>query len=173
MGRLATFASIWAILILPSLCHAQVSEYELKAAYLYNFLRYTTFPDASFANPEDPIEVLVFGSNPFPETVLKKLGTRRCHGRPIRVRICDQVAQIGTPQLVFISAATAVQKREKALRRLANRPLILVGENKAAGAHIVLSLTDRRLRFDVRRPEASASSVRFSSRMLALAREVY
>src|ERR1700744_2916631 len=53
---------------------AQVSrEYQLKAAFLYNFAQFTDWPENAFADTNAPIVIGIFGSDPFgpalPETI--------------------------------------------------------------------------------------------------------
>jgi hypothetical protein len=46
-------------------------EYRIKAAFLYNFIRYTTWPDTAFEDKKAQIEVLLVGEDPF-GSVLEK-----------------------------------------------------------------------------------------------------
>lgn len=163
------------ILLVAPLSGGPVSEYELKAAYLYNFLRYATFPESSFASKDTPIEVAVLGRNPFGE-YLNSLTKRTCQGRTITVRHCNRPSEAASAQLVFVATANSADLLEVAAREFAGKPVILVseaGSPLAEHSHIVLALESERLRFDVHQAAVRASGITFSSRMLALAREVY
>src|ERR1700688_4042081 len=58
--------------------HAQDSlpEYQVKAAYLFNFLKFVEYPGESFADPLAPIVIGVVGEDPFgsalPQVVIGK-----------------------------------------------------------------------------------------------------
>ncbi len=40
-------------------------EYQIKAAFLYNFVNFITWPEASFSSPEEPYTLCVLGEDPF------------------------------------------------------------------------------------------------------------
>src|SRR5205814_1156019 len=62
-GYLALLALAGA---LPAGARAQaISEYQVKAAFLYNFARFVQWPPQSFKNAHDPIAICVLGPNPF------------------------------------------------------------------------------------------------------------
>jgi len=49
------------------------SEYEVKAAFLTHFVRYTTWPDDAFEKPDSPIVLLVVGDDPFGSVLDKQM----------------------------------------------------------------------------------------------------
>lgn len=62
-----------------------VKELQIKAAFLLNFVRYTTWPEASFANAESPLVLAVVGDDPF-GSVLEQTFGQPVNGRPVQVR---------------------------------------------------------------------------------------
>ena len=40
-------------------------EYQVKAAFLYNFAKFVEWPPGTFANATDPIGICIVGQNPF------------------------------------------------------------------------------------------------------------
>src|SRR5688572_19604719 len=64
----------WCIAILVfavtlPFCRSQVSstETKLKAAYLFNFARYTEWPVAALPESDSPITIAILGDDPFGE----------------------------------------------------------------------------------------------------------
>jgi hypothetical protein len=53
-----------------------VSEYQVKAAYVFNFLKFVEYPTDSFADPLAPLIIGVLGDDPFgnalPQVVIGK-----------------------------------------------------------------------------------------------------
>jgi hypothetical protein len=64
--------------------HAQApafDEYQVKAAFLYNFAKFVAWPPGTFVNSNDPIGICIVGQNPFGSTLEimvqdKKVGDR-------------------------------------------------------------------------------------------------
>src|ERR1700744_2569340 len=46
---------------------AQPTEYQLKAAFLFNFAKFVEWPQQSFTNKTSPLVIGVLGENPFPD----------------------------------------------------------------------------------------------------------
>ena len=53
-------------------------EYQVKAAFLYNFAKFVEWPQEAFQNQSEPLVVCVLGDNPFGRTL--DLAARRHHG---------------------------------------------------------------------------------------------
>lgn len=54
------------IMFLAMTCHgadnkAEVKEYRLKSAFIYNFIKFTEFPEESFSEPNSPINMVLLG----------------------------------------------------------------------------------------------------------------
>ena len=76
-------------------------EYRVKAAYLFNFVRFVEWPPA----PGDgPVEICVVRPNPFGDVLTETLRGERLNGRPVVPRVVD------TPdegcQVVFVPAGS-------------------------------------------------------------------
>src|SRR4051812_10850373 len=50
---------------IPSGAASPPREYQVKAAFLYNFARFTEWPGGTFAKPKDPLTICVLGQDPF------------------------------------------------------------------------------------------------------------
>jgi YfiR/HmsC-like len=42
-----------------------IDEYQVKAAFLFNFTKFVEWPQQAFKNASDPMSICVLGSNPF------------------------------------------------------------------------------------------------------------
>ena len=153
------------IVVVP---HAQEvpQEYQVKAAFLYNFLKYVEWPD----RPNRPFVICVAGQNPF-GTVLEALTkNERVGGHPVMTQIilapepgCDAIF---TPRTANIPAY---------LNAAAGMPILTVGETPnfiERGGIVNFFLEDGKVRFEINRNGAERAGLRFSSRLLQLARIV-
>src|SRR3569623_778666 len=43
----------------------QATEYEVKAAFIYNFARFAEWPASAFKHPDDPIQLCLWGDDSF------------------------------------------------------------------------------------------------------------
>ena len=61
-------------------------EYQIKAAFVYNFTKFVEWPATRFAETDSPIVIGVLGENPFGGELDKMVQGRKVHGRAIVVR---------------------------------------------------------------------------------------
>jgi len=61
-------------------------EYEVKAAFLYNFAAFVEWPRAAFAEDSSPIVVCIVGTDPFGTGLDRTLQGKTAQGRPIVIR---------------------------------------------------------------------------------------
>jgi hypothetical protein len=150
----------------------EASEYEIKAAYIYNFIAFTHWPAGTFASAATPLRVCVVGDDPFGSTL-----DRTIHGEVVNDRrmVVERVApagDVGQCNVVFVSRRTAAPR---ILDALAMAPVLTVGESVAfadAGGLIAFVVDAGRVRFEVNRTLAERRRLSFSARLLAVARRV-
>jgi hypothetical protein len=151
------------------------SEYKVKAAFLYHFIRYTTWPAKSFAGEGAPIVVLVVGEDPFGQHLRFALGDKRVGGRPILLRHSAVVPEAVDAHLVF-EGRLGKGERERLLALCQGRPVLLFGERPgfaAAGAQGNFYFEDARVRFEINVDAVEAAGLEISSQLLKLARIVH
>ena len=148
-------------------------EYEVKSAYLLNFLLYTTWP-ASILGEGDPLVVCVFGDDPFGEFLAQAVAGRRAQGHPIRLAQVDRVVEADRCHAGFIAERNRIPAPVW-LERLEGRPVLTVGEGEEfmrAGGMISLVRDEQIVRFDANPRTLRAAGLDLSSRVLRLARNV-
>jgi hypothetical protein len=144
---------------------AQVRDVELKAAYIFNFAMFTSWPEASAAAPGSHAALLVCASA---DSVLwpslQSLTGRPVNGRPWTV--IDLVLAKGQHCDIVVLPRTGERPNPQATG------VLVVRDGPGRGAAITLVDDDEHVRFDVDTQEAAKSGLRFSSRLLRLARNV-
>jgi hypothetical protein len=160
-------------LAMASAAHAESAvsrEYALKAAFLYNFLRFVEWPDSAGVRPT----VCIVGSGDAAAAVDRELQSKQVDGKAVVVRILSEPGDASRCALVFVPDAS-LGAWPAVRERLACAPVLTVGEGRAflaSGGSISIFPEANRLRFDVNRGPASCTGLRFSSRLLSLARAV-
>lgn len=78
-------------LVLPWLAaDASPKEYQVKAAYLYNFTKFIDWPDSAFASASAPITICVLGDDPFEGVLDKAIGGKQVKGRALSLRKVEE-----------------------------------------------------------------------------------
>lgn len=158
-ARLSTTALLLAAFALPEA--AQVPEADLKAAYVYNFAVFTTWP--ADAPPKTPFIVCAS-----PDGALWP-GLQALNGKPVNGRpwaTADLLHTKGGRCDIVVLAAGI--ERPPALPA----GTLVVRNGPGHGAAITLVDEDEHIRFDIDTQEAARNGLRFSSRLLRLARNV-
>lgn len=172
---LAAWALLCAVLAAPARPASEgAKEHQVKAAFLWNFAKYTTWPDTAFAREESPFVVAVLGKDPFGELLDQTLADKKVGTHPVRVERHSGAAAIGRPHLLFV-AETDPKVVEPLLRALREEPVLVVGEADgfvARGGTIGFYLEKQNVRFEVRPATARRAGLKIAAQLLKLARIV-
>jgi hypothetical protein len=163
-----------AVLFSPSRVGAQFDDRQVKAAFVLNFLKFVTWPDAATA-ADAPIEVVVLGADDLARAITQASADQQIAGRRVVVRTVSRTGDIGaTPHLLFIGAAER-DRLPVLLRQYEGRPVLTVGDGSGYGAAgVVLNFysSDSRIRFEANTTAAARAGLQISSHLLRLARIV-
>lgn len=150
------------------------SAAEIKAAFIFNFAKFTEWPPQSFASPGDPIKVAFWGAEDVRSAFQSLYAGKEINGRKVETRKLKSAEDLMACEVLFISAANG------ALSTGARKPALdastlVIGESEdflARGGMIRLFVDGNRMRFDVNLAAVNRGKVRLSSKLLALARSV-
>jgi hypothetical protein len=149
-------------------------EYQLKAAFLFNFAKFVEWPQSSFANPRSPFEICILGNDPFGPAIDDVLRGKAIGEHPVVVARPKEVADARHCQILFVSSSE--QKRLPAiLAALKGTNALVVGETDGfavSGGIIQFTLEEERVRFMINTDAAERAGLQISSKLLALARIV-
>lgn len=159
-----------------SLVQAEVSkEYQVKAAFLYNFTKFVEWPSQRFTDATAPIVVGILGQNPFGHELENIVRNRTVNGRSIVVRELASVAEARDVHLLFVSAAETKRFGELTTSLQASGTVIVsevTGSARGSGV-IVFTLREDQVRFEIDQGAAELSGVRLSAQLLKLATVVH
>ena len=149
-------------------------EYDLKAAFLFNFARFVEWPADAFVSATTPIIIGVLGDDPFGPSLDALVQGETIRQRPLVVRRFRTVEQVDTCHILFVSASEASQMDHIAAA-LARRSVLTVGETKdfATQAGIIgFELSQRKLRLKVNLAAAADARLTISSKLLRQAQVI-
>lgn len=166
----AGIASLLVALSSPGTAAGPVPSSDIKAAFVYNFLKYTEWPEDG---DKGPIQLCLVNADKAVETAFADIDGRSIKGRPVRVQRYGLSGELGGCHLVFYNDGEARLLLE---RSHAPSPYSLtVGDAVGfvdAGGMIGLIEQGGRLQFEVNLDATRRSSVRLSAQLLKLARNV-
>jgi hypothetical protein len=156
--------------------HAQeaLSEYQIKAAYLYNFLKFVEFPSDSFADPLAPMVIGVVGDDPFGSALPQVVIGKTVQGRDLVIRMYRAGEDLRRANILFISASER-KRLPMILSSLRGASVLTVSdiaEFTEAGGMIQFLNEDDRVRFAINVDAISRAKLKMSSKLLSLAKTV-
>jgi hypothetical protein len=176
---LAFFTSLLLLAVAPFSYpqNSQATEYQLKAAFLFNFAKFVDWPDRSFSNPRSPFTICVIGQDPFggamDEYLAKTIG-----GRPVQLAHFpggSALSEARHCQIAFVSASERIHFHD-VIESLSGTTALLVGDADgfaASGGTIEFTLEDNHIRFAINPEAAARADLKLSSKLMALAKIVH
>ncbi len=149
-----------------------VAEYQLKAAYLFNFAKFTEWPAAALAAGA-PVTVCVTGRDPFGDALVG-IETKTVQNHPVRVRRGVRIDDLRGCHLLFVGDGEE-RRLPELFRNAEAASALTLGDSEGFvdhGGTIGLVTRDNRILFDVNMDSARRAGLRLSSQMLKLARTV-
>lgn len=148
-----------------------LSEHDVKAAYLYNFVKFVQWPVPT--DVQAPIDLCVYGTDTL-GTVLKSMNQLQAQGRSIAVLFKRRGEDIGACEVLYISASE--QRQVAALLTQAGRyEMLTVSDLKGftrLGGMIGYVSVGNVIRFEINLRAANAANIRISAKLLELAMDV-
>jgi hypothetical protein len=151
-----------------------VDEYQVKAAFVYNFAKFVEWPAGAFKNPGDPIVICVLGRSPFGQSLDQAIQGKQIDGRNLVIREVAEVRECAGCQLLFI-AASAKKHLPAVLEFLKTGSVLTVGETAnfaTAGGIVNFKLDAGKVGLEINVRAAERARLRISAKLLSLARIV-
>ena len=149
------------------------SQYQVEAAYLYNFAKFTEWPKQSL--PEGPSSLVigvVGGDDEFLDVLRRTVAGKTIGPHPVNVRRASSPDEVKSCHLVFFRSSER-KRTQSAIAGLHQASVLLVGEEPTflqQGGMINLVLENGRIRFEVDRASLDRANLRLGSNLLTLAK---
>jgi hypothetical protein len=168
-------AILFAGTMFPASAPAQTAdEYQVKAAFLYNFAKFVEWPPEAFKSPNAPISICVFGRNPFGKDLDEAIRGKSIDGRPFVLRQVSDAAEAAACQILFVGSSDG-KKLRGLLDNLKPQGILTVGESQGfatSGGVINFKLDGGHVRFEINVDAAEQAQLHISSKLLGLAQIV-
>lgn len=150
------------------------TEYQIKAAFLYNFVKFVEWPAETLPG-DRPIIVGVLGKDPFGLALDDVILGKAVDGHPIQILRTNSVQDLRSCRIAFISPSEA-KRLPEILAGLRGSSVLTVGEADhfaQLGGMIQFTLEGNKVRFAINVDAAERAHLKVSSKLLSLATVIH
>jgi hypothetical protein len=168
--RLCLIIALAYAIIFSGSVLAAGSDYKIKAAYLYQFTKFTQWPDGLFLNSETPIRICVLGRNPFGSS-LDNFSSRTSQNRGLLIEYLPSLQSITSCHVVFISRSEE-KRLAQILQLIENSPVLTVSDMEGfvyRGGIIGFVPKRRKVGIEINVSASRAAGAKLSSKLLEVA----
>jgi len=150
-----------------------IGEGDVKAAFVFNFIKFVKWPASAFRSPEDPIVLSVLGNDPTAAS-LASLDGKRTSGRRLIVRNVPDLTALERCHVLFIGAS---EKAELApvLGAVQRWPALTVADFEGfagRGGTIGFIRQENRVGFEINEESARKAGLKVNAKLLYLGKSV-
>lgn len=149
-------------------------EYQLKAAFLYQFVKFVEWPPTAFLTSRDKVIIGLLGESPM-KAALAAIEGKEAKGRQVRVEVYKTLDDLHYCHVLFISPSMD-DRLPAILKRLRGWSSLTVSNMDGfarRGGMINFVTVENKIRFEVNVKAAERAHVRISSQLLRLASLVH
>jgi hypothetical protein len=174
LQRVYLVASLVALMLsglsMRLVAREEFPEYQLKAAFLFNFAKFVTWPERAFASPDTPLTIGIVGDDPFGPLLRDIVVGKTANGRRIQVKNLRRDDKPGDCHILFISRSEK-DRVQDILASIQNRNVLTVSEVERfahSGGVINLVVVAESVRFEINPQAAERAGLQVSSKLVGL-----
>jgi len=167
-------ALIWGSLAAGDLRAQPIHEYQMKAAYLYNFVKFVEWPEQAFHSARDPVVICVLDQKLLLRTLEEAVHGQRVDIRRVAIRQVADIQHVDGCHILFIGSMDS-KHVASVIRNLKVSGVLTVSEAEGftgLGGAVNLRLEGLRIRVAINLSAVAQQNLRISPRLLSLARVV-
>lgn len=155
----------------------QISEYAVKAAYLFNFVKFVSWPDKVYDDDKGAVVMGILGDDPFGDTLDDMVKGKTLEGHPVLIRRFESFDE-GQAELLRKCHVLFICYSEKdrlpgILRVLKGAPVLTVSEIEKfplLGGMILFDQEGQRITLAINPKAAERAQLTISSKLLQVAK---
>jgi len=157
--------------IMSKIAYARnISEYKIKAGFIYNFARFTQWPEST-----SHINICLYGKDNF-GSYLDDLNGKMINGKSIKTKRIRVLKSIESCNVVFLNITPPDKYNfKRVLNKIKNKNILTMSDTKNAtdyGVMVGLVIENGRVGFNVNYTEINKTELKISSQLLKLAKKV-
>jgi hypothetical protein len=172
LGLLFFFSSLAAFG--PSHAQDASKEYQLKAAFLFNFAEFVKWPSNSFTAANAPFCIGILGDDPFGAALEATIRGEAINNHRLTVVRAQRIEDLKDCQLIFICHSEETHVGE-ILSQIDSKPVLTVSDADGFarnGGDIGFYLSGGKVRFEINPQSAQRCGLKISSQLLSLGKIV-
>ncbi len=157
-----------------ALADTQLTEYQIKVAFLCKFGNFVEWPLRQAAASDSAFGIGVVASDAVVDELTRAARGQTVNGRPITVRRLARGDPVDGIGIIFV-ARTHAGRLEETLGAVKGQPILTVTESDsgtAVGSMVNFVVVDDKVKFDIALQPAEMSNLKISARLLSVARTV-
>jgi YfiR/HmsC-like len=150
----------------------EASEYQVKAAFLYNFAKFVEWPAGGGADA--PLVIGVLGKDPFGGEIDRAVEGKTVNGRRLTIKRFSSLEAYEYCHILFVSSSER-NKLPQIIAAVRNSSVLTVSETDRfahIGGIINFVTIENRIRFEINQAAAERAGLKISSKLLSLGRVV-
>lgn len=151
----------------------QFTEYEVKAAYIFNFTKFIKWPASSFDNNTSPYVLGIYGNDPFGSIIKKIIGNRESNSRKWIVKYYSRPEQIKQCHILFVTDIKNSELR-RLIKYLQDKSILSVGDEIDQfcqhGGMVNFTPKNAPKRFEINHKAAKNADLSISAKLLMLSK---
>jgi hypothetical protein len=149
---------------------AQTTNYQVHSLFVLNIAKYSTWPSAS-----GDFQIAVFGKSKIYDELVKQMTGKNINGQPIKVVQVEDIAGIGTPQMIFVADGKS-GSLDDILKSTDGKSVMVVAEReglyKKGAAFSFVVMDNNTLRYDINQAALDKRQIKVSKNLAGLAHSV-
>jgi YfiR/HmsC-like len=165
VGLLGLMIFLWGSL--PMSAQTSMSEYQVKALFLLNFVKYVDWP----AEASGPIVIGILGQDNFNDSLRAAVEGKNIGGREIVIKHVSAGDDLSGCTILFVSSSENPQLNQ-ILGKAGSSPILTVGESDSFlqnGGIINFTLKEGKIHLEINLKAAQKVNLQISSKLLSVA----
>jgi hypothetical protein len=153
----------------------KLGEYEVKAAFMYNFMKFIEWPDNAFPDNHVTMNLCILGKDSFGSTLDSAVQGETINNKKIVIKRLNDTHSLEKCHVLFISGSEQ-EHLTQILKTLNGLNILTVGDTKGfaqQGVVINFYIEENKVRFEINQDAVNRSRLKISSRLLNLAKIVH
>jgi hypothetical protein len=149
-------------------------EYQIKAAFLFNFAQFVEWPSNTFTNADMPFTIGILGDDPFGKALDETVQGETIQTHKLVIRRSRQLEDLDGCQLIFV-AKSEKGKLGEILPKLQSWKILTVSEMQGfanRGGVINFYVEGNKVRFEINLATAQREGLKISSQLLSVGKIV-
>src|SRR5215469_9211878 len=146
-------------------------EYQIKAAFLFNFAKFVEWPRDAFPQSNSPIVIGVLGQNVFGHYLEDTIRNKTVQNRTIVIKEFKSADEAAHCHILFVSGSMK-DNLTNVIDNLHNASILTVSDTDQfieAGGMVNFVIEDNKIRFQINDEAAKKAGLKISSKLLSLA----